>query len=162
MYHCYWLTWTHVPSYAYTYRIVQNSSTGKLWRIWRIWSNSPKFYTPKFASLWLPKKSRSKNLHDVYLEMLSSYEVEATEEVLMNYTAYTYYIMLIAKCRCAWLHHPLKLLPSAFCHVLIQVSQDGFMLRLICVFLGCDLPIQLLLKFLSREYDDRLIDPFIV
>ena len=29
--------------------------------------------------------------------------------------------------------------------------QDGFMLRLICMFLGCDMPIQLVL---SSEYDD--------
>ena len=33
-----------------------------------------------------------------------------------------------------------------FCHIPIQISQDGFMLRLIYVFFGCDLPIQLLLK----------------
>ena len=46
------------------------------------------------------------------------------------------------------------------CHVLIQVSQDGFMLRLICVFLSCDLPIQLLLKLLSPTYDSRLVDHF--
>ena len=32
-----------------------------------------------------------------------------------------------------------------------QESQDGLMLRLICVFLGCDMPIQLVL---SSEYDD--------
>ena len=32
------------------------------------------------------------------------------------------------------------------------------MLRLVCIFLGCDLPIQLLLKFLSSGYDDRLVD----
>ena len=37
------------------------------------------------------------------------------------------------------------------CCVLIQVSQDGFMLRLICVFLGYDMPIQLVL---SSEYDN--------
>ena len=30
------------------------------------------------------------------------------EEVSMNYMAYTYYIMLIAKCMCTWLHHLLK------------------------------------------------------
>ena len=29
--------------------------------------------------------------------------------------------------------------------------QDGLMLRLICIFLGCDMPIQLVL---SSEYDD--------
>ena len=32
------------------------------------------------------------------------------------------------------------------------------MLRLVCIFLGCDLPIQLLLKFLSNGYDNRLVD----
>ena len=35
------------------------------------------------------------------------------------------------------------------CHVLIQISQDGSMLRHICMFLRRDLPIQLLLKLLS-------------
>ena len=35
------------------------------------------------------------------------------------------------------------------CCVLIQVSQDGFMLRLVCMFLGFDMPIQLVL---SSEY----------
>ena len=45
-----------------------------------------------------------------------------------------------------------------FCCVLIQVSQDGFMLKLVCMFLGCDLPMQLLLISLSSAYDDRLVD----
>ena len=64
----------------------------------------------------------------------------------MNYTAYTYYIMLMTKCMCARLHHPLKLLTSTmFFHASIEVNQDDFMLRLIYMFLGCDLPIQLLL-----------------
>ena len=40
--------------------------------------------------------------------------------------------------------------------VLIQVSQDGFMLRLTYVLLGCDLPIQLPLKSLSSVYDERI------
>ena len=31
----------------------------------------------------------------------------------MNCTAFTYYVMLMAKCMCARLHHALKLLPSA-------------------------------------------------
>ena len=44
--------------------------------------------------------------------------------------------------------------------VLIQINQDGFMLQLIWMFLGCDLPIQLLLKSLSSPYNDRLIDRF--
>ena len=82
-----------------------------------------------------------------------------TEEASMNCTAYIYYVMIIAKCTCTWLHHPLKLLPSMFRCVPIQVS---LMLRLICMFLGCDLPIQLLLKSLPSEYDDRLVDCFIM
>ena len=49
---------------------------------------------------------------------------------------------------------------KSVCHVPIQVSQDGFMLRLIWVFLGYGLPIQLLLKLLSCEYDDRFEDRF--
>ena len=48
------------------------------------------------------------------------------------------------------------------CHVLIQVSQDGFMLRFICLLLGCDLLIQLMLKSPSSEYDDKLEDCFIM
>ena len=31
------------------------------------------------------------------------------------------------------------------------------MLKIMCMFLGCNLPIQLLLKLLSSEYDDRLV-----
>ena len=41
---------------------------------------------------------------------LVSEKWEITEEVLRNCTAYAYYIMLMAKCTCAWLHHLLKLL----------------------------------------------------
>ena len=68
----------------------------------------------------------------------------------MNCMAFTYYVTLMAKCTYA-----------GCCCVLIQVSQDGFILRLICVFLGCDLPIQLVL---SSDYDDydRLEDRFIM
>ena len=47
-----------------------------------------------------------------------------------------------------------------FCCVPIQISQDGFMLRSICVFLGFNLLIQLLLKSLSSTYYDRLVDRF--
>ena len=72
--------------------------------------------------------------------------------------AYTYYVTLMAKCTCTWLHHPLKLLTSTiFFHVPIQVNQDDFMLRLICMFLGCYLPIQLTLKLLSSAHDKRLV-----
>ena len=56
----------------------------------------------------------------------------------MNCMAYTYYVTLI---------YPYDWL--------IQVSQDGFMLRFICVFLDCDMAIQLVL---SGEYDDNLED----
>ena len=88
---------------------------------------------------------------------------EIAEEVSMDCTAYTYYVTLMAKCMYAWLHHLLKLLTSAmFFHVPIQVNQDDFMLRLTCMFLGCDLLIRLLLKSLSSTYDDndRLVDRF--
>ena len=79
---------------------------------------------------------------------------EIAEEVSMNCTAFTYYVMLMAKRTCAWLHHPLKLLPlSTLLSCTDSSHQDGFMLRLICMFLGCDMPIQLVL---SSEYYDRL------
>ena len=38
---------------------------------------------------------------------------------------------------------------AMFFRVTIQISQGDFMLKLICMFLGCDLPIQLLLNSLS-------------
>ena len=47
----------------------------------------------------------------------------------------------MAKCTCAWLHHLLKLLTSALLLCSDSSQQDGFMLRFICVFLSCDLPI---------------------
>ena len=57
-----------------------------------------------------------------------------------------------AKCTCAWLHHPLKLLPlSALLSCMDSSHQDGLMLRLVCMLLGYDMPIQLVL---SSEYDD--------
>ena len=62
--------------------------------------------------------------------------------------AFTYYIMLMAKCTCAWLHHLFKLLPSTLLSCTDSSHQDGFMLKLICMFLRCDMPIQLVL---SRE-----------
>ena len=48
-----------------------------------------------------------------------------------------------------------------WCRVPIQVNQDGFMLRLTCIFLSGDISIQLVL---SSEYDDydRLEDHFIM
>ena len=81
------------------------------------------------------------------------------EEGSMNCMVYTYYIMLMAKCTCAWLHHPLKLLISImFCRVPIQVDQNGFMLKLTCMLLGCYLPIHLLLTPLSSANEDRSVD----
>ena len=86
---------------------------------------------------------------------------EIAEGVSMNCTAFTYYATLMAKRTCAWLHHPLKLLPSALLSCTDSSHQDSLMLRLICMFLGCDMPIQLVL---SSEYDnyDRLEDQFIM
>ena len=76
---------------------------------------------------------------------------------------HTYYVTLMAKYMCTWLHHPLKLLPSTcFCHVPIQLNQDGFMLRFLCIFLDGDLPRQLLLESLLGSYSDRLVDVFIM
>ena len=72
---------------------------------------------------------------------------EITKDVSINCTAHTYYVMLMAKCMCVWLHHPFKLLTSEmFCCVLIQVNQHGFILWLIGMVLGCTLQIQLLLN----------------
>ena len=47
-----------------------------------------------------------------------------------------------------------KIITKYIAVVPIQVSQDGFMLKLTCLFLGCDLPIPLVLKLLSSEYDE--------
>ena len=78
-----------------------------------------------------------------------------SEEVSVNCTAFTYYVTLMAKRTSASLHHPLKLLPlSALLSCTDSSHQDGLILRLVsvvCMFLGCDMPIQLVL---SSEYDD--------
>ena len=79
----------------------------------------------------------------------------------MNCTAFTYYVTLMAKRMCAWLHHPLKLLLSTLLSCTDSSHQDGFMLRLICMFLGCDMPIQLVLSSHYNGYD-RLYDRFIM
>ena len=79
----------------------------------------------------------------------------------MNCTVYTNYATLMTKYTCAWLHHPLKLLTSVMlCLVPIQVNQNGFMLWLICMFLGYDMPNQLVLNHQAHNYDDRLVDHF--
>ena len=84
-----------------------------------------------------------------------------TEEMSINCRALPYYITLMVKCKFVWLYHLLKLLKSTiFGHAPIQVNQDGFMFQLICIFLGCDLPIHLLLVLSSSAYNDRLVDHF--
>ena len=100
-------------------------------------------------------------LRFIHYTMVIPFILLATAEVSINCMAYTYYITLMAKYVCSWLHHPLKLLTGTmFLPCMIQFRQDGFMLKLICMFLDSDLPIQLLLKSLSSEYNDRLVDGF--
>ena len=50
---------------------------------------------------------------------------EITEEMQINCTAYTYYVMLMVKCMCTWLHHPLKLLLSVVL-ACINLNQPGW------------------------------------
>ena len=50
---------------------------------------------------------------------------EVAEEVLMNCTAFTYYVTLMAKRTYAWLCHPLKLLPGALL-LCTDSSQPGW------------------------------------
>ena len=84
-----------------------------------------------------------------------------TEEVLINCTAFIYYVTLWPNARMLdWIIRK-NYYQTRYCRVPIRVSQDGFMLRFICMFLGCDMPVQLVL---SSEYDDydRLEDRFIM
>ena len=78
-----------------------------------------------------------------------------------NCTAFIYYITLMAKCMCAWLHHSLKYITYHVAGVYRFKSARMVMLRLIYMFLGYDIPIQLVL---SSEYDDydTLEDCFIM
>ena len=88
---------------------------------------------------------------------------EIAEEVSTNCTHYTYYITLMAKCTCARLHHLLKLLPTVLLSCTNSSNTGWFHIQTcVCTFLGCDLPIQLVLKSLSSEYDDRLENHFIM
>ena len=78
-------------------------------------------------------------------------------------TAYSYLLHpLMSKCMCTWLHHPLKLLISTVSLPCTDSSQPWWfhVETYICMFLGCDLPIQLLLKWLSSTYNNRLADRF--
>ena len=51
---------------------------------------------------------------------------EITEEILINCTAYTYYVMLMTKYTWTWLHHPLKLLPSTMFLPCTDLGQPGW------------------------------------
>ena len=51
---------------------------------------------------------------------------EIAKEMSMNYMACTYYVMLMAKGTCTWLHHPLKLLPSAMFLPCIYSNEPGW------------------------------------
>ena len=50
-------------------------------------------------------------------------KVRNCELVSINCTGYTYYVMLMAKCICNWLHHPLKLLPNTMFLLYTDPSQ---------------------------------------
>ena len=66
----------------------------------------------------------------------------------MNCMAFTYYVTLAnGQTHVCLIASSIKFLLSCT----VSSHQEGFMLRLICMFLGCDMPIQLLL---SSEYND--------
>ena len=68
----------------------------------------------------------------------------------MNCTAFTYYVTLMGNAHV--IASSVKIITIKCIAVVYNSShQDGFMLRLVCMFLGCDMPIQLVL---SSEYDD--------
>ena len=77
----------------------------------------------------------------------------------MNCMAYTYYVCYTNSQMHVYLIASfikiINKLSTMFCRVPTQVSQDGFKLRFICIFLGCDLPMQLQLKSLSSAYDAK-------
>ena len=47
----------------------------------------------------------------------------------MNCTAYTCYVTLLAKCTCAWLHHPLKLLHKHIILPCTNLSQPAVVIN---------------------------------
>ena len=76
--------------------------------------------------------------------------------------------------KCGVIYDTVKCIPHLFwcdCHFHdVKYSSIYFtngvvwtlhLLQCICLFLGCDLPIQLLLKLLSSLYSDRLVDHFL-
>ena len=72
----------------------------------------------------------------------------------MNYTAFTYYVMLInGQTHVCLIASSIKIITKhvAVVYRLKSARMVSVMLRLICVFLGCDMPIQLVL---SSKYDD--------
>ena len=78
--------------------------------------------------------SHGESFHPSLLLFLFDWQTKRwkiAEEVPMICMAYTYYIMLMAKYMCTWLHHSLNYYQACFCPVPFQVSQNGFMLRLI-------------------------------
>ena len=83
----------------------------------------------------------------------------------MNCTAFTYYVTLTgSQTHVCLIASSVKIITKCVAAVVYRFKSAriyGFMLRLICMFLGCDMPIQLVL---SSEYDDydRLEDRFIV
>ena len=81
------------------------------------------------------------------------------EEVLMNCNGLYLLCHITTKSMCTWLHYPLKFIASVmFCYVRTNLCQPGwFLLRFICVFLGCDLPKKLLLKWSSRRKSSTYI-----
>ena len=69
-----------------------------------------------------------------------------------------YYVMIMAKCMFTWLHHPLKLLPSAFL-LCIDSSQPGwFHIETYLHVLGLWFANTAVAKSSSRVYHDRLVD----
>ena len=76
----------------------------------------------------------------------------------MNFTVFTYYVTLMNdQTHVCLIASSVKTITK--CIAVVYLSQDGFMLRLVCVFLGCDKPIQLVL---SSKYDNSLEDIFIM
>ena len=69
---------------------------------------------------------------------------EVNYNSVSTYMAYTYYVRLInGQMHVCLIASSVKIITK--CIAVVYLSQGGFMLRLICVFLGCDIPIQLVL-----------------
>ena len=88
-------------------------------------------------------------------------KVRITEEVSIICTAMTYYVMLMVKYTCAWLHHPLKLLPSTLLSCTDSSQPGWFHVETHMHVLGLWYAIQLVLSSEYNDYD-RLEDRFIM